>query len=137
MRRAISLVLIVAHLFLISGCATLPKNITASYVSPMQYNSFDCEQIQAEMLRVGNKVREVAGVQQGKATSDAWALGIGLILFWPALFFMMGGDKKEELARLKGEYEALEQCAIQKKCAFMADVEKAREEALAKKNAKK
>lgn len=40
-------------------------------------------------------------------------MGVGLVLFWPALFFLAGDDQKEELARLKGEYEALEKASIQ------------------------
>ena len=133
MRRLICSLLTVAHLFSVSGCATAPRNISASYVSPMQYASFTCEQIQQEMIRVSNKVKEVSGVQQSKATSDAWATGIGLIIFWPALLFLIGGDKREELARLKGEYEALEQAAIQKNCPFIQDVLTQREAAVSKK----
>jgi len=43
-------------------------------------------------------------------------MGVGLVLFWPALFFLAGEDKKEELARLKGDYEALQQAAIRQDC---------------------
>jgi hypothetical protein len=41
----------------------------------------------------------------------------GVIVFWPALFFI-GGDKQNaaELARLKGEMDAVEQASIRKKC---------------------
>ena len=52
---------------------------------------------------------------------------MGLVLFWPALFFMIGKDQKEELGRLKGEYEALEQSAIQKECNVAVQIEEARE----------
>jgi hypothetical protein len=130
MRKAICWILICSHLSLVlSGCATASNKITGTYVSPMQYASYDCEQIQAEMMRISNRLREVCGIQDKKATSDAWCTGIGLIIFWPAFFFMMGGDKKAEIERLKGEYDALEQAAIQKKCPFIQDVEKARTEA--------
>ena len=129
MRRSICMLLILTHFSLIvSGCATPSRKITGAYVSPMQYASYDCEQIQAEMIRVSNKLREVCGIQDKKSKGDAWCTGIGLILFWPAFFFMMGGDKKAEIERLKGEYDALEQAAIQKKCLFMQDIEKARTE---------
>ena len=45
-------------------------------------------------------------------------MGVGLILFWPALFFLEGGDGPEaqEYARLKGEREAIERSSIKKKC---------------------
>jgi len=40
-------------------------------------------------------------------------------LFWPAVFFL-GGTKEEEAeyARLKGEYDALEQASILRKCSM-------------------
>jgi len=55
-------------------------------------------------------------------------MGVGLVLFWPALFFLIGDDKKEELARLKGEYEALEKIAIQKDCNIADELQEARNE---------
>jgi hypothetical protein len=38
-------------------------------------------------------------------------------VFWPALF-LIGGDKQgaAELARLKGEMDAIEQASIRKRC---------------------
>jgi hypothetical protein len=104
-------------LSVLSACATAPDRIQASYVSPMQYSGYDCDQIRQELMRVSGKVREVAGAQKRQSNSDAIAMGVGLVIFWPALFFLAGGsDRKEELARLKGDYDALEQVAIQKKC---------------------
>ena len=42
---------------------------------------------------------------------------VGVVIFWPALFFIDGDNQKTaELARLKGEMEALEQASIQKNC---------------------
>ena len=102
----------------LAGCASTSANVSAAYVSPVQYQSYDCDQVQAEMLRVSSKVREVAGAQDKKAKNDQIAMGVGLVLFWPALFFLASDDRKEELSRLKGEYEALDAAAIQKKCSF-------------------
>ena len=44
-------------------------------------------------------------------------MAVGLLLFWPALFFLEGGDGPEaaEYARLKGQYEALRTVAVQRK----------------------
>jgi hypothetical protein len=42
---------------------------------------------------------------------------VGVIVFWPALFFIEGdGQNAAELARLKGEYETLEKIATKKDC---------------------
>jgi hypothetical protein len=45
------------------------------------------------------------------------ATGVALIVFWPTAFFVKGdGATAAELGRLKGEFDALEQVAIQKGC---------------------
>lgn len=101
----------------LAACATSPDKISAAYVSPLQYQSYDCGQIRMELVRIGQRVDEVTGQQRRQASNDAWAMGVGLVLFWPALFFLAGGnDKKEELGRLKGEYDALQSAAVQKQC---------------------
>lgn len=124
MRKAISSLIIMS--FLLMGCATAPDKVKATYVSPMEYSDYSCKQIRAEMSRVGRKVHEITGQQQDEADGDAVALGVGLVLFWPALFFMMGDDQEEELASLKGQYDALEQAAIQKDCDVADEIAEAR-----------
>ena len=58
-----------------------------------------------------------AGAQDKQRTNDAIATTVGVVVFWPALFFI-GGDKQTaaELARLKGEMDAIEQTSIRKNC---------------------
>jgi uncharacterized lipoprotein YajG len=113
---------------MVTACATPPDKISASYVSPLQYNDYSCDQIKRELLRVNRRVVEVTGAQKKHADNDAVAMGVGLVLFWPALFLLAGGDKKDELARLKGEYEALEQAAIQKDCMIASELREARQQ---------
>lgn len=113
----------------LAGCATAPEKISGSYVSPIQYSSYDCDQIRMEMQRVSAKVSEVAGVQKRQANNDAVAMGVGLVIFWPALFFLAGGnDRKEELANLKGTYDALTSSAIEKKCPYAGELIRAQEQ---------
>jgi hypothetical protein len=105
----------------VAACATAPHNISATYVSPLQYQGYDCDQIRSELVRISGRVSEVTGQQKRQADNDALAMGVGLVLFWPALFFLAGGnDKKEELGRLKGEYDALQVAANEKRCQFAA-----------------
>jgi len=125
-KKSLALLLILA--VLLQGCATSPNKIKPAYVSPLQYYGLSCEQIQMEMLRISSRMREVCGAQDSERTKDGVALAVGLVLFWPALFFMIGEDQKQEIARMKGEYEALEHAAIRNNCGFVADLQKAREE---------
>ncbi len=66
---------------------------------------------------MSRRASEVAGVQDSNRTTDAWVTGAAIVLFWPAAFFVKGdGPTAAELARLKGEFEAIEQASIQKNC---------------------
>lgn len=106
----------------LASCASSPEDVEAQYVSPMAYNDFDCDQISNEMRRINSEVAQVAGDQEDAATRDAVATGVGVVLFWPALFFLAGGDHSDELGRLKGEQEALETAAIQKECDYAPEI---------------
>jgi len=112
----------VLALMILAGCATPPDKVSASYVSPVQYSDYSCNQIKGELRRVRRQLVQVTGAQQKEADKDAVAMGVGLVIFWPALFFLAGDDQKEELARLKGEYEALQQAAIQRECTLAPEL---------------
>jgi hypothetical protein len=101
----------------VGGCASSSADITAQYVSPLEYSNYSCEQIGAEAQRVSARASELAGVQDSKATSDSVAMGVGLVLFWPSLLFIKGdGQSAAELGRLKGEFETLQKVSIAKNC---------------------
>ncbi len=118
---------------LLASCAQKSDKIQASYVSPLQYQDFSCQQIRGEISRVGRKMSEVAGVQDKTASNDSAAMGVGMVLFWPALFFIDSTDQRVELGRLKGEFDALEQAAIQKNCAVAKEIDEIRKVEAARK----
>jgi len=101
----------------VSGCATSPKDIAPSYVSPILYQNLSCDQLAQEAARVSQAAAVATGAQQAQAGKDATMMGVGLVLFWPSLLFI-GGDKGNatEVARLKGEMQAIEQANISKNC---------------------
>lgn len=113
-----TLVSAVALSILISGCATSSKDLSASYVSPMQYQSYNCEQLILETQRIQRRVVELGGRLDEAAANDKALVGVGMLLFWPALF-AVGGTKNQEAeySRLKGEYDAVQQTSISKQCA--------------------
>ena len=82
----------------------------------MKFNSYSCSQLEQEYARLLTKSSSINAQQDSIATKDAVATGVGLIVFWPALFFIDTDDHKEEVARLKGELEAVESSSIQKNC---------------------
>ena len=116
MNRKIVVVALAASLVL-SGCATSSRDIATAYVSPLQYQNFDCDQLGMEAQRLTGRVQQLGGRLDEAANNDRAIAGIGIILFWPTLF-ALGGTKQQEAeyARLKGEAEALQHAAVARKC---------------------
>jgi hypothetical protein len=111
------IIIVAAGAFALAGCATRAENISAAYVSPIQYQNYTCAQLQEEAARVSARAAIANGAQDQKATGDAVATGVGVVLFWPALFFIKGdAASAQEVAQLKGDMDAIEQANIQKKC---------------------
>ena len=100
-----------------AGCASPASSIGAAYVSPVGYQGLSCGQIANEVQAVSARAAEAIGAQNQKATGDAVAMTVGLVVFWPALFLMKGdGAQAAEVARLKGEMQALETASRRNGC---------------------
>lgn len=112
--------IVAAGVMLMIGCASSPDKIQTAYVSPLQYKDYDCEQISGELMRVSRRAGELQGNLQKTADNDTAQMAVGMVLFWPALFFLEGGDGPDatEYARLKGERDTLEKVGIERKCAI-------------------
>jgi hypothetical protein len=127
---------VLSSVIALTGCATASKDISAHYISPMQYQTYDCSQIASETLRIQSRVGQLGGRLDEAAANDKAIAGVGALLFWPALF-ALGGTKQQEAeyARLKGEHDAIQQAAIVKKCGMAANEPET--PATSKSNAKK
>lgn len=101
----------------LSSCASKPDEIEAAYVSPALYESLSCARLREEATSVSARAIAASGAQQKKADNDAVAVGVGMVLFWPALFFAKGdGATAAEVSRLKGEMRAIEMASIKNNC---------------------
>jgi hypothetical protein len=107
----------VFFLLIVASCATAPKDISAAYISPLKYQAYDCDQIAMESANIERRVNILYASLESSSKGDKRNTVIGAILFWPTLFFI-DGDSPEgaEYAQLKGEYQALQTVAVQKKC---------------------
>lgn len=92
--------------------------VQTAYVSPLQYKNYDCDQLSMEAERVSARTIALYGSLKDTADTDEIQMGVGLILLWPVLFFLEGGDdpRATEYSRLKGERDAVEKVSVQKKC---------------------
>ena len=100
------------------GCASDPRKIASVSVSTYQYKDYSCDMIFAETERISRRLQVLYNSLKKEANADTAQMAVGLLILWPTLFFLEGGDGPEaaEFARLKGEYEALEKVAIRKGC---------------------
>lgn len=112
----------------VASCASKADTISASYVSPTLYNSLSCAQLADEAQAVSSRAAVAAGVQDKKAGQDAAITTVGIVLFWPALFFNNGdGTSAAEVARLKGEMGAVEDASRRKGCGLKFSPEPAKQ----------
>lgn len=101
----------------LAGCATQGANVTASYVPQSVYDGATCAALARDMVEIQQQAAALSGQLDTAAGKDAALVAVGLILFWPALFFI-GSDKSKEaeLARMKGSHEAMARTFKAKGC---------------------
>jgi hypothetical protein len=102
----------------LAGCAASSLDIHAQFVSPETYQELSCQQIGAEGERVGRRVAEISGNAHGNEGSAAWLLTQPVVVKWPTAWLAASEEENTELARLKGEFEALERASTQKRCSL-------------------
>lgn len=111
----------------LAACASNPDKMPASYVSELRFKDYTCEQIIIEREHLERQINKLYAHLKGESTADAWQMGVGLVLFWPSLFLLEGGDSPQaaEYTQLRGEYEALRKTSTRKGCALTWDNEDA------------
>lgn len=100
-----------------AACASGPSSIDARYVSPNTYQAWTCPQLFDEKARISSELDRTSGLQKENATTDAVIVGAGIILA-PILLIGLAAtkDRKDEIGRLKGEYEAVDTNIKAKQC---------------------
>ncbi len=99
-----------AGVMLLAGCASRPEEIEASYVSKYQYKDYSCQQLIDEAKALSEHATAAYGKQNETRSNDEVKTTVGIVLFAPTLYFVKGDRlAADEVARLKGQMEAIEQ----------------------------
>lgn len=100
--------------------------------NPAQFAAWSCERLDDEAEKAQRRAADVAWAVDERAGNNVVALGVGVAVFWPALLALRPqGPEAEELARLKGRYEALREAAARRRCPLPgAELPRARAAAL-------
>lgn len=107
-----------ASFAILAGCAT--GQVKPSYVSPTQYQAWNCAQLHTEYTRINQYVSQ--GVEPEKRTGMGVGLGVGFGGGWgirPNVSVNMGqssNTKRTEIAKLFGQQDAIAQAAQFKNC---------------------
>jgi hypothetical protein len=95
-------------LALLAGCASRSADVTPRPTDPARYAGWDCSRMHDEIDSVQQRAADVAYAVDSRVGNNMIALGLGVTVFWPALLAMRAdGLEADQLAELKGRYEAL------------------------------
>lgn len=109
MKTKMAAVLITA--LTLAGCANRPETIRASFVSHEKYAELNCERLSDRLADTRTELVKYSKMQDSKANGDA----VGVFLLGIP-FSKLSGDHEGDVARLKGEVEAIDTAQIKAKC---------------------
>jgi hypothetical protein len=96
----------------LAACAKSPESIAPSYVSEVGYRSWSCNQLAEERGHLSAALAQASTQQEQARTNDT----VGVILLGLPVSSMSGDNIAPEVARLKGETEAVRKAMITKGC---------------------
>jgi len=101
----------------LAGCAQNPDAIQAADVSRSAYNGVSCQTLRAELYETESGLGQLEAAQRAERNKDtAWVTG-GALLFFPAMVVAAAGeDHTTEIARMKGERNAMRSAMISRGC---------------------
>ena len=117
MKKIITLIILS---FLIVSCATSPDKLNTQYIPASTYSNLDCDQIAGSLRQKNARMESLYVKLKSESQTDSTQMAVGMLLFWPTLLFLEGGDSPDAAtySRLKGEVEALNEISITKRCGY-------------------
>jgi len=104
-------------LVLAGGCASRSGDVVPKAADPASYAAWGCERLFEESDAVQQRAADVAYAVDSRVGNNMIALGLGVTVFWPALLAMRpDGLEAEQLADLKGRFEAMQVAAARQRC---------------------
>lgn len=101
----------------LAGCASRAADVAPLPTDPAAYRGWSCDRLFDERDLVQLHAADVAYAVDARAGNNMIALGVGVTVFWPAVLAMRpDGLEAQQLAELKGRYEALRSAAAEAGC---------------------
>jgi hypothetical protein len=99
-----------------AACAPTPESIQPAYVSEVPFQSWTCQQLGEEQLRLSSALASASGQQNTARSNDV----AGVILLGLPIGSMSGQSIAPQIARYKGEQEAVHRAIIRNQCTEVA-----------------
>lgn len=111
----IKTILLATSSVIVISCTTYSEDIESIHVPPDQYRSLSCEELGHEFGQLFQRRNTLAAELDKEAANDQSITAVSAVLFWPAAF-ALGGNKEQEYAQIKGEFDAVIRAGIEKRC---------------------
>lgn len=96
----------------LGACAKHPDAIAATYVSHASYRGLGCNELAQENMRLGSVLGRASTQQENARTNDV----LGILFIGVPVSTLSGDNIAPEIARLKGEQEALNRRMLENGC---------------------
>ena len=111
MKSYLQKAILIIALFSLWGCASKENNIT--YVPPIKYQNYTCDQIRKKLDNVYERLNALSSIHTDLFMPVVTILDPEIAI--PALV-SGGGAHKKDIAQLRGDAVALKQIATEKRC---------------------
>lgn len=111
MVQLLKITLAISIIAIASGCATRPESISASYISHEKYMGKDCTSLTLDISNARSELAKYSSMQDTKANTDA-----ATVFFVLVPVSKLSGDHAADVAKYKGEVEAIETALIKTNC---------------------
>ncbi len=102
---------------LLQACVTRSADVHALATDPAAFAAWGCGRIDDELDAVQHTAADLAYSVDARAGDNILAMGLGVMVFWPALLAMRpAGLPATDLARLKGRFDALLEAGRRQAC---------------------
>jgi hypothetical protein len=96
----------------LASCAQSPESVQPAYASEVPYETWTCEQLGQEGANLSAALSQASKQQEDARTGDT----VGVIFLGLPVSSMSGSNVAPEIARLKGQINAVRVVGIKKNC---------------------
>jgi hypothetical protein len=112
--------LVLAIACVLVACATPPSKIEPSPVDAQMYESFPCASLRIQAESYDSRIaQDRARLEEVCKHQSGWLGVASWLIFWPELLYPapeVNKQQAQDFARLLGEYNAIHEAAIRKRC---------------------